>query len=444
MTSTASRTLIPIELLRRSTRLKHTAATSSIGIVCDAKIKLEEEPKQSIKKRRKLELKKDVTASVPVVEVTPKIEKHTLAKEDRHSAGIKVALSESLDALVADGFIRLNEDELDLERTLMGGQSFRWTKDDRTFASRPVFTGIVQKYVFQLWRSAPSEIAFRVLNKLSRQEEPNLILARQLLEDYFRVDYKLEDLYKTWSMNDEHFALCSKGYKGFRILRQDPLENVFSFICATNNNIKRISQMVENLCKHFGDILENRDEDKQSVYDSYQSFPSVERLAQDDVFDCLRYQLGFGYRAKYISETAKKLLKMSTEAGFKSPREYLLSLRSLDYKETRKQLMQLSGIGRKVADCICLMSMDHLRAVPIDCHIYEIVCRHYMPNLRKERKTLTDNVHDIIGDYFHNLHGPLAGWSTSVLFVGELKHLQSDQKRETTHGRKDNRKACKE
>ena len=38
---------------------------------------------------------------------------------------------------------------------------------------------------------------------------------------------------------------------------------------------------------------------------------------------------------------------------------------------------------------------------------------------------MTEAVHDLIGAHFTNLHGPLAGWSTSVLFVAELKHLKA-------------------
>lgn len=187
--------------------------------------------------------------------------------------------------------------------------------------------------------------------------------------------------------------------------------------------------MIDKLCKRYGTILENDDQDKSSVYDSYYSFPSIERLAEDDVFDILRYEFGFGYRAKFIVGTAKKLLKLvESENNLQSPREYLLSLRQLPYKKIREQLMSFPGIGRKVADCICMMSMDHLSAVPVDCHIYEIVCRHYLPDLRKNghKSALTDNVHNMIGDYFNDLYGSLAGWATSVLFIAELKHLKME------------------
>lgn len=324
-----------------------------------------------------------------------------------------------------DSLLQVSDDELDLERTLLGGQSFRWNKYEKNIGDSKVesFIGVVRRDVLQLWRVSPQYVAFKKLNydaiDVGRKEIIEQV--ESSLHDYFQLKYRVKDLYEEWSSKDPHLSSCCQHYKGFRILRQDPEENLFSFICATNNNIKRISQMIDKMCKQFGDKLDTLD--VTGEFDSsYHSFPSTERLAQDDVFESLRHKLGYGYRAKFITGTAKLLLTKCNKDG---ARDYLLSLRQLPYKDTCKTLMQFPGIGRKVADCICLMSMDHLNSVPIDCHIYEIVCRHYLPDLRRKYKTLTESVHDLIGDYFKSLHGPLAGWSTSVLFIAELKHLKT-------------------
>merc|ERR1712200_68458 len=104
---------------------------------------------------------------------------------------------------------------------------------------------------------------------------------------------------------------------GVRMLRQDPVENLFSFICSAN---------IDNLAK-----------------------PGVEEKLRD---------LGFGYRAKYIEESAKKILSLGGE-------DWLLSLRKLQYSEAKEALQQLSGIGPKVADCILLMSLDQPSSIPV-------------------------------------------------------------------------------
>lgn len=422
---------IPLELQRRSSRNRTNT--------CKETADLDENPNAT--KRTKLhDAKPDDIKIEPKHEETLIDSSHT---DKNHKKLVQIVQQELCIALPEPhGHMQVHTDELDLERTLLGGQSFRWTKslfesntaDQSDVKPKFGFKGVVQGRVLQIWRTSDTSIAFHVIcdqHPPASQSAGRVESTKALLEDYFQLKYKLRDLYKQWSANDAHLSRCCDSYKGFRILRQDPVENVFSFICATNNNIKRISQMVDKMCKRFGNILidnttADNDADKgsqQSIYDCHHAFPTVERLAEPDVFDCLRNELGFGYRAKFIHETAKKLLELSQEQS-KSAREYLLSLRQLSKPDTCKQLMQLPGIGRKVADCICLMSMDHLNSIPVDCHIHEIVCKYYMPNLRTERKTLTEAVHDLIAAHFSALHGPLAGWSTSVLFISELRHLK--------------------
>lgn len=410
---------IPIELLRRSNRLPkptNIMVEGNSGGTEEEKIP-ESKPVKRIKREQ---------ISTEIVEKNEGLKFDSSANVKAETKSCDTS-TPTKDDSPPEGFLEVHADELDLERTLLGGQSFRWTKEESK--GELVFTGVVLDRVLRIWRTSPNRIAYKTLNKVPKASAIECP-TNALLEDYFQLKYNLRDLYREWSAKDPHLGECCQQYKGFRILRQDPVENVFSFICATNNNIKRISQMVDKLCKRYGNILEPTCEscNKQSIYDLYQSFPSVERLAEEDVFQSLRYELGFGYRAKFITGTAKQLLELSEANKQKSVREYLLSLRQLPYKDTCKTLMKFQGIGRKVADCICLMSMDHLNAVPIDCHIYEIVVRHYMPNLRNEHKTLTENVHDLIGDYFKSMHGPLAGWSTSVLFIAELKHLKLSEK----------------
>ncbi len=42
---------------------------------------------------------------------------------------------------------------------------------------------------------------------------------------------------------------------GARVLRQDPVECLFQFICSSNNHISRIHGMVERLCSAYGTPL---------------------------------------------------------------------------------------------------------------------------------------------------------------------------------------------
>ena len=50
---------------------------------------------------------------------------------------------------------------------------------------------------------------------------------------------RLEPLYESWAKFDPVFEKVSHRFTGVRMLRQDPTENIFSFICSSNNNITR-------------------------------------------------------------------------------------------------------------------------------------------------------------------------------------------------------------
>jgi len=233
---------------------------------------------------------------------------------------------------------------------------------------------------------------------------------------------------------DPVFDNISKRFIGVRMLRQDPVENIFSFICSSNNNIQRISGMIENLCKRYGreitriQIDDCLDEESKVYY----SFPTLHSLCGDlpssdksmDVEQTLR-SLSFGYRASYIAKTAKQITKAG---GY----EYLLNLRSLPYDKAKAELLKFTGIGPKVADCILLMSLDKPSAIPVDTHMFQIAAKKYLPHLR-ERKSVTDKVYKEISDHFRELYGNYAGWAHSVLFSADLRHLQNIEKPSDTH-----------
>lgn len=66
-----------------------------------------------------------------------------------------------------------------------------------------------------------------------------------------------------------------------------------------------------------------------------------------------------------------------------------------------------------MADCICLMSLSHLQAIPVDTHVFKIAVEHYLPALRAA-KSVTPKIYAEIGDTFRTVYGPLAGWAQTV------------------------------
>merc|ERR1719320_712287 len=166
------------------------------------------------------------------------------------------------------------------------------------------------------------------------------------------------------------------------MLRQDPVENIFAFICSSNNNIQRISGMVENMCTKYGKpvatvVTPEGDEGSEPGSKCYYAFPEIEALVEcGPTLESDLRGLGFGYRAGYIAKTAQQLKDLGG-------RTYLETVRGMPYSEAKSELLKLSGVGPKVADCILLMSLDQPSSVPVDTHMFQIAADKYLPHLKK-------------------------------------------------------------
>ncbi|MES1904935.1 MAG: 8-oxoguanine glycosylase ogg1 [Paramarteilia canceri] len=193
----------------------------------------------------------------------------------------------------------------------------------------------------------------------------------------------------------------SQDLKGLVLLSQDVVENLFSFICSANNNIKRISLMVEFLANSYGKHI--------GTYcgKEFHSFPTLLDLKLPNLTEQLEIN-NFGYRGKRIAEAVEFLLSKGGEA-------YLKKLKSKSYNDTHKELCEIPGIGAKVADCISLMSMNHFMAVPIDTHMYQVAKAQY--KLEPQAKTLTPKNYRKIRSFYQNLWGKYAGIVQLVVLI---------------------------
>ena len=78
----------------------------------------------------------------------------------------------------------------------------------------------------------------------------------KVLSDYFNLEVDLAQLAQHWASRDPHYAFVNQHLFGCRMLRQDPVECLFQFICSSNNHISRIHGMVNYLCRAYGTELE--------------------------------------------------------------------------------------------------------------------------------------------------------------------------------------------
>lgn len=257
-------------------------------------------------------------------------------------------------------------------------------------------------------RESPATTLYRVLHGKTDGVE-------EYLRDYFQLDTPLVPLYEQWGKCDDRLRRIAEVIPGVRILRQNPVECLFSFICSSNNNVPRITQLLASFRKTYGqhlvDLPCRSDGAAAITWRKVYSFPKLEAL-QAATDQGLR-DMGFGYRAPYIVETRNLLQELGGH-------EYLISLRAIrDADQVQEKLLEFKGVGRKVADCVALFSLDQMEAIPVDTHVWHIACREYDPSL-SDVKSLTPTVYRRVGDLFQDRFVSHAGWAHSLLFVAEL------------------------
>lgn len=142
---------------------------------------------------------------------------------------------------------------------------------------------------------------------------------------------------------------------GLRVLNQPAWEALCAFIISANNNVKRIRLTIERLNEKYGQSVKFNGE---TLY----GFPAPETLCQITEEE-LRREIRCGYRARYLIETAKMIAD-----GFP-----LEGLKNVPYDECRKKLMELQGVGGKVADCVALFGLGHACAFPVDVWVKRLM-----------------------------------------------------------------------
>ncbi|TDL24833.1 DNA glycosylase [Rickenella mellea] len=338
--------------------------------------------------------------------------------------------------------------QLSLAAVLKCGQSFRWTAHPLYPAGTTSIAEPTHEYRYCLrdrvvcLRQSADTLFYRsvypdILNGISSAPESSGDHEKRDLEtlaflrDYFQLDIDLATLYDYWSNRDPVFKGVRDRFTGLRMLRQDPWETIVSFICSSNNNISRITKMVQSLSTHFSPALVSIStptiqgatdvEGEEDI--SYHAFPPPSVLAAPSVSAKLR-SLGFGYRAEYIQRTAEMLI--DEHGSDREVQKWLLGLRNMSTDDARTELLKFVGVGRKVADCILLMCLDKREVVPVDTHVHQIAMKYYGVRGKAGTKLpMTPKLYDEVNDKLANIWGDFAGWAHSVLFTADLRSFSS-------------------
>jgi N-glycosylase/DNA lyase len=261
--------------------------------------------------------------------------------------------------------------QINLDQTINSGQVFLWKKSDKT------------------WHGVDGQNVFAANQaKISSLKDD---------QDFFRNGDDLGKIFKSIS-RDKTIKGAVKEFSGLRLLRQDPFQCYISFIVSSNSSIQNIRSSLYHICEKFG---------KKTTFQGmkFHLFPEPNRLARASNAELL--SCGLGYRTKFVKEASISVTENKIDFDF---------LKKTDYQTAKKVLLEVFGIGNKVADCILLFSLDKLESFPLDRWILRSLQNYYPDKFSYGVKTLTDKKYQTLHDELVEYFGKYAGYSQQFLF----------------------------
>ena len=267
---------------------------------------------------------------------------------------------------------RIKSDTFELADIFECGQCFRWNREEDGS-----YTGVFHNNVLNVDKNG-NEITFKGIY------EGNI---EKICTDYFDLNRDYTKIKEELSNIDDNLKRSIEYGKGIRILNQDLWETIISFIISANNNIPRIKGIIERLSKSYGrKIIYNNKE--------YFTFPTPEELRNVTVEDFRN--LGLGFRDIRLYETTHMILEKQVD---------LKKLEKLPTKLAREELLRLSGVGPKVADCILLFStLKRFDVFPIDVWVRRVMNDLYIKN-EDENKVTKKEIQKLADEKFGNMQG---------------------------------------
>lgn len=244
------------------------------------------------------------------------------------------------------------------------GQCFRWQKENDGS-----YTGVIKYGVINIKKENKDVI---ISGNFDEKDRDKILDYFDCKTDYTLIKEKLQE-------NDLNMKKAIEYGYGIRILNQDPWEMLISFIISAANNIPRISRTVENISRAYGQKISWNGKE-------YYKFPTPEELSLASIDDLRGLNLGF--RDKYVYNATQ----MVCSGGIN-----LSEIEKMSYKEAKSNLLQIPGVGAKVADCILLFSMKKGEAFPVDTWIKKVMAQLY--NESKDIKKISTFAEHKFGEH---------------------------------------------
>jgi len=266
-----------------------------------------------------------------------------------------------------------------LDHTLGCGQVFRWNRAEDGW-----WCGVVGDRVIKC-RQDGAVLTFEGADAA-------------FIQHYFALDLDLEKILTSIDRDPFIHAAISR-CRGLRLVRQPAWECLCSYICATNSNIPMIRRRIATIAQQFGKEITFEEK-------TYYTFPDPSMISCEGKSQCLS-DCKLGYRTPYVFDTA---------CAIADKNQWEETITALPYEDARRELMKLSGIGPKAADCVLLFAFQKFEAFPVDVWIRRIIRDNYIKTL-SNNSSLTGWEYDTIRRFAHRHFGDYCGYAQEYLYA---------------------------
>lgn len=266
--------------------------------------------------------------------------------------------------------------DYDLRSTLECGQAFRWIRSGDGWES----------VIADRWARVEAAPGGLTVSWMAGTEEA------LWLQQHLAADEELEPILATFP-DDAPLRSAVARCRGLRLLRQEPWECLASFICSSTKQIVQIRQIVALLSERWGHSVSAP---PGAVLN--RAFPTAATLVsagEGALRDCK-----LGFRAPYVLDAARRVVEGRLD---------LEALARMDTSAAREALMEIHGVGRKIADCVLLFAYGRQDAFPIDVWVRRALSQLYFPRARRVTAAQLESFSE---SYF----GPYSGYAQQYLF----------------------------
>ena len=267
-----------------------------------------------------------------------------------------------------------NINNLDLDNTICCGQIFRYEKleDDS-------YIVILKDRVVKL----------KYIDNKLYIDSNNMNNIENVIREYLDLDRDYISIIENIKKCDDVLGKYLDRSIGLKMIKQDPIECIVSYIISQNNSVRNIKNSLDLISYKFGDKVMFLDKE-------YYLFPSIDKLSKISLDEFRECKVGF--RDRYLVDIISDIVENRLNVN------YIFEMNSED---SLRYLMSFRGIGMKVASCILLFAYGKYDVYPIDTWVKKYMDTNY--GIKDEKK---------IKEFCKEKYGKYSGLAIQYMFNG--------------------------